>query len=165
MTEPCRLSETELQTVDGNEFKTLVLVYHLFLCNAAILEASSDLEKLTPLVNDQSISVLWKILCWPDDVVFPGRKSIRINNLYYVRSSGLDVLRMVVRCLPGNQLMCAKGAEFLERLIQLLTVENSAANMLSLRVLANLFAHSVGTTLLCSNVDQVRGARSLDSYR
>ncbi|XP_065832273.1 phospholipase A-2-activating protein-like [Oscarella lobularis] len=116
-----RLSETELQTVD------------------AILEASSDLEKLTPLVNDQSTSVLWKILCWPDDIVFPG----------------LDVLRMVVRCLPGNQLMCARGAEFLERLIQLLTVDNSAANMLSLRVLANLFAHSVGTTLLCCNVDQI----------
>ena len=74
----------------------------------------------------------------------------------YVRSSGLDVLRMVVRCLPGNQLMCARGAEFLERLIQLLTVDNSAANMLSLRVLANLFAHSVGTTLLCCNVDQVK---------
>ncbi|XP_065832243.1 phospholipase A-2-activating protein-like [Oscarella lobularis] len=62
---------------------------------------------------------------------------------------------MVVRCLPGNQLMCARGAEFLERLIQLLTVNNSAANMLSLRVLANLFAHSVGTTLLCCNVDQI----------
>lgn len=90
----------------------------------------------------------------------------------------LDIMRVIVRGVRGNEYLCQKEEVLVERLKHLArcahqcyneiiicnsqmhchfsTTSGSANCMLSLRLLCNLFAHASGCQLLMSNTHEVK---------
>ncbi|XP_033636971.1 phospholipase A-2-activating protein-like [Asterias rubens] len=92
--------------------------------------------------DTQQMEVLWKILQWPIDQVFPA----------------IDILRLVIRHPAGNQYFCNQkdGAQFLSRAQHLVSGNSTPANrLLTMRTFSNAFSHPEGALLLTSNREDI----------
>eukprot|EP00066_Takifugu_rubripes_P003991 XP_003967013.1 PREDICTED: phospholipase A-2-activating protein [Takifugu rubripes] len=117
-----RLTEETLDTLEG------------------LLEAVSDPSKPPPTL--QQMSLLWKAVHWPEDIVFPV----------------LDILRLAVRHPLVNERLCgeAEGIQLCNHLLSLMSPEGRPANqMLALRTLCNCFSGRQGRALLMAHRDTV----------
>ncbi|XP_071874817.1 phospholipase A2 activator protein [Bombus fervidus] len=111
------------------------------------LKMSSDkLESLVKLAGDEApeqlksdtLNTLKTLLNWPDDVLFPV----------------LDITRLAVLCREVNDVLCT------EELLQIVKkhIESNALpsnQMLTFRLLANMFSHERGEKLCLSSKDEI----------
>ncbi|XP_043601980.1 phospholipase A-2-activating protein [Bombus pyrosoma] len=111
------------------------------------LKVSSDkLESLVKLAGDQApeqlktdtLNTLKTLLNWPDDVLFPV----------------LDITRLAVLCREVNDVLCT------EELLQIVKkhIETNALpsnQMLTFRLLANMFSHERGEKLCLNSKDEI----------
>ncbi|XP_012173007.1 phospholipase A-2-activating protein [Bombus terrestris] len=111
------------------------------------LKVSSDkLESLVKLAGDQApeqlktdtLNILKTLLNWPDDVLFPV----------------LDITRLAVLCREVNDVLCT------EELLQIVKkhIESNALpsnQMLTFRLLANMFSHERGEKLCLNSKDEI----------
>ncbi|XP_077981055.1 phospholipase A-2-activating protein-like [Glandiceps talaboti] len=109
------------------------------------LEEVVKLTDTNQTVTAQQIEILWKLLQWPADVVFPV----------------LDVLRLAIRHKDVNQHFCndRDNQQFLEHVITLMSREATPVNqMLVLRTLCNAFSQPTGCQCLLKNTDKILGS-------
>jgi phospholipase A-2-activating protein len=107
-----------------------------------------ELEQMEVFVAAKSdptadqLSLLWRLLHWPSDVLFPA----------------LDVLR---HCLSGavfNTLICQDkdGARFIDYCLELLANDSAITNhRLILRALCNAFQHAAGEALVVAHSESI----------
>ncbi|XP_064605533.1 phospholipase A-2-activating protein-like [Liolophura sinensis] len=94
-------------------------------------------------LSEQDLPMLVSLLQWPADVLFPV----------------LDILRAVIRQPAVNQYFCSTGLTSLEEVIKYISPGASAPNqMLSLRVMCNLFSQSTGEKFNMKHRDTILGA-------
>lgn len=108
--------------------------------------SSDKLESLVKLAGDQApeqlktdtLNILKTLLNWPDDVLFPV----------------LDITRLAVLCREVNDVLCT------EELLQIVKkhIESNALpsnQMLTFRLLANMFSHERGEKLCLNSKDEI----------
>ncbi|XP_070562715.1 phospholipase A-2-activating protein-like [Ptychodera flava] len=106
------------------------------------LDEVVKLADKTKIPTAQQMEILWKILQWPADVVFPG----------------LDVLRLAICNDTVAQHFCnAKdGPQFLAHLCRILTDDPKPANqLLVLRTFCNAFVQPLSHQLLMAHLESV----------
>ncbi|XP_002740172.1 phospholipase A-2-activating protein-like [Saccoglossus kowalevskii] len=102
----------------------------------------SQLLDVTQTPSMKQIEILWKLLQWPADTVFPA----------------LDILRISIQHQVVNQHFCNEkdGQQFLGHLHSILSHDTKPANqMLVLRTLCNAFSQAQGNQCLLSNRDGI----------
>lgn len=102
--------------------------------------SESDLESLIPICKGPAtdlaaFELLYKLLQWPDNVVFPV----------------LDVVRMVVQDATNNQqIVSSNGEMILGKLVSYINSSSSFANniIVAMRAICNLCLHPYGETVV-----------------
>ncbi|XP_062515038.1 phospholipase A-2-activating protein-like isoform X2 [Corticium candelabrum] len=105
-----------------------------------VVSLHTNPSQMSSKIDDVVCVAIDQLFKWPDDLVFPA----------------LDIMRVIVRGVRGNEYLCQKEEVLVERLKHLASTTSGSANcMLSLRLLCNLFAHASGCQLLMSNTHEV----------
>uniref|UniRef100_A0A8D0H133 Phospholipase A2 activating protein n=1 Tax=Sphenodon punctatus TaxID=8508 RepID=A0A8D0H133_SPHPU len=97
---------------------------------------------LTETPTALQLQTLWKVINWPEDIVFPA----------------LDILRLSIRHPSVNENFCSEkdGIQFCGHLLKFLYPEGKQANqLLALRTLSNCFASQSGQRLMMSQRDSI----------